>query len=38
MLQHGVNLKVVQERLGHSNPAFTLAVYRPGMQKEAARP
>ena len=40
MLQHGVNLKVVQERLGHSNPAFTLAVYShvlPGMQKEAAR-
>jgi len=31
---------VVRERLGHSNPAFTLAVYShvlPGMQKEAAR-
>jgi integrase len=40
MLQQGINLKVIQERLGHSNPAFTLAVYShvlPGMQKEAAR-
>ena len=40
MLRQGENPKVVQERLGHSTPAFTLAVYShvlPGMQNEAAR-
>jgi integrase len=40
LLRQGVNPKVVQERLGHSTPAFTLAVYShvlPGMQNEAAR-
>ncbi len=39
LLQQGVNPKVVQERLGHSTPAFTLAVYShvlPGMQEQAA--
>lgn len=39
MLKHGVPLKVVSERLGHSTPAFTMAVYQhvlPGMQREAA--
>ncbi|MGH9286544.1 MAG: hypothetical protein ACRD0M_12860 [Acidimicrobiales bacterium] len=32
-------MKVVSERLGHANPAFTLTVYQhilPGMQEEAA--
>jgi len=32
-------LKVVSERLGHSTPAFTMAVYQhvlPGMQRDAA--
>ena len=36
----GVPLKVVGERLGHSSPAFTMAVYQhvlPGMQRDAAR-
>jgi len=40
MLRQGVNPKVVQERLGHSSPAFTLSIYShvlPGMQEEAAR-
>ncbi len=40
LLRAGVNPKVVQERLGHSTPVFTLAVYShvlPGMQDEAAR-
>ncbi len=40
LLRLGVNPKVVQERLGHSTPAFTLHVYShvlPGMQEEAAR-
>lgn len=40
LLQLGVNPKVVQERLGHSTPAFTLQVYShvlPGMQESAAR-
>ena len=35
----GVPLKVVSERLGHSTPAFTMAVYQhvlPGMQRAAA--
>jgi integrase len=39
MLKHGVPLKVVSERLGHSSPAFTMAVYQrvlPGMQRDAA--
>ncbi len=38
LLRQGVNPKVVQERLGHSTPAFTLHVYShvlPGMQEEA---
>ncbi len=33
-------LRLVQERLGHSTPAFTLSVYGhvlPGMQRDAAR-
>jgi integrase len=32
-------VKVVSERLGHSNPGFTMSVYQhviPGMQAEAA--
>jgi integrase len=39
MLKHGVPSKVVSERLGHSTPAFTMAVYQhvlPGMQRDAA--
>jgi integrase len=39
MLKHGVPLKVVRERLGHSMPAFTMAVYQdvlPGTQRDAA--
>lgn len=39
MLKHGIPLKVVSERLGHSTPAFTMAVYQhvlPGMQRDAA--
>jgi integrase len=39
LLQQGVNPKVVQERLGHSTPGFTLHVYGhvlPGMQAEAS--
>lgn len=40
LLRQGVHPKIVQERLGHSTPAFTLAVYShvlPGMQEQAAR-
>jgi integrase len=40
LLRLGVHPKIVQERLGHSTPAFTLQVYShvmPGMQEEAAR-
>jgi integrase len=40
LLRAGVNPKVVQERLGHATPAFTLAVYShtlPGMQAAAAQ-
>lgn len=40
LLKQGVNPKVVQERLGHSTPAFTLSVYShvlPGMQEEAIK-
>lgn len=39
LLQAGVPLKVVSERLGHSTPAFTMATYQhvlPGMQAQAA--
>ena len=39
LLQAGTPVKVVCERLGHSNPAFTMSVYQhvlPGMQAEAA--
>jgi integrase len=39
MLEAGVNVKVVQERLGHSSIAITGDVYShvtPGMQEEAA--
>ncbi len=38
-MKHGVPLKVVSERLGHSTPAFTMAVYQhvlPGTQRDAA--
>jgi integrase len=38
LLRAGVPVKVVSERLGHANPAFTLTVYQhviPGMQEEA---
>ena len=40
LLKAGAPLKVVSERLGHSSPAFTMAVYQhvlPGMQRDAAR-
>jgi integrase len=39
MLKQGISVKVVQERLGHSDAAMTLNVYShviPGMQREAA--
>jgi integrase len=39
LLKHGIPLKVVSERLRHSTPAFTMAVYQhvlPGMQRDAA--
>jgi integrase len=39
LLRANVPVKVVSERLGHANPAFTLTVYQhviPGMQEEAA--
>jgi integrase len=39
LLQAGVPVKVVSERLGHASPGFTLNVYQhviPGMQAEAA--
>lgn len=39
LLRAGVPLKVVSKRLGHSTPAFTMAVYQhvlPGMQRDAA--
>jgi integrase len=39
LLKAGVPVKVVSERLGHSNPAFTMSVYQhviPGMQADAA--
>jgi integrase len=40
LLKAGVPLKVVSERLGHADPAFTMRVYQhvmPGMQAAAAR-
>jgi integrase len=40
LLQAGVPVKVVSERLGHSSPAFTMTVYQhvlPGMQADAAK-
>lgn len=40
LLQRGVSIKVVQERLGHSSAAFTLSTYvhvLAGMQDQAAR-
>jgi integrase len=39
MLAAGEHPKVVSERLGHSNPAFTLTVYShvlPGMHESAS--
>ena len=39
LLKAGVPVKVVSERLGHGNPAFTITVYQhiiPGMQADAA--
>ncbi|MGH8777006.1 MAG: tyrosine-type recombinase/integrase [Jiangellaceae bacterium] len=39
LVQDGVPIKVVSERLGHSHPAFTMATYQhvlPGMQADAA--
>lgn len=39
LLKERVPIKVVTERLGHSNPAYTMATYQhvlPGMQAEAA--
>jgi integrase len=39
LLKAGVPLKVVSDRLGHSTPAFTMAVHQhvlPGMQRAAA--
>lgn len=40
LIKAGVPAKVVSERLGHANPAFTIDTYQhvlPGMQAEAAR-
>ena len=39
LVAHGIPIKVVTERLGHSHPAFTLHTYQhllPGMSTEAA--
>ncbi|HRE00397.1 MAG TPA: tyrosine-type recombinase/integrase, partial [Ilumatobacteraceae bacterium] len=39
LLKEGVPAKVVSERLGHANVAFTMSVYQfilPGMQADAA--
>lgn len=39
LLRDRVPIKVVSERLGHSNPAFTMTTYQhviPGMQEDAA--
>ena len=40
LIKHGVNIKVVQERLRHAKIETTLGVYShvlPGMQEEAAK-
>ncbi|MEX1272192.1 MAG: tyrosine-type recombinase/integrase [Acidimicrobiia bacterium] len=40
LIKAGVPVKVVSERLGHGNPAFTIDTYQhvlPGCQAEAAR-
>lgn len=40
LIKAGVPVKVVSERLGHGNPAFTIDTYQhvlPGMQAEAAK-
>ena len=40
LLKEGVPVKVVSERLGHANVAFTMQTYQhllPGMQADAAR-
>jgi integrase len=40
MIKEGVPVKVVSERLGHANVAFTIETYQhvlPGMQVDAAR-
>jgi integrase len=40
LIKAGVPVKVVSERLGHGNPAFTIDTYQhvlPGMQADAAR-
>lgn len=40
LIKEGVPMKVVSERLGHSNIAFTMQTYQhvlPGMQADAAR-
>ena len=40
LIKAGVNVKVVSERLGHANAAFTIETYQhviPGMQSDAAR-
>lgn len=40
LIKAGVPVKVVSERLGHANPAFTIDTYQhvlPGMQADAAR-
>ena len=40
LLKAGAHVKVVSERLGHANPAFTIETYQhvlPGMQADAAR-
>jgi integrase len=40
LIKEGVPVKVVSERLGHANVAFTIQTYQhliPGMQAEAAR-
>lgn len=39
MIQDGIHVKVVSERLGHANIAFTMQTYQhllPGMQADAA--
>lgn len=39
LIKEGVPVKVVSERLGHANPAFTIDTYQhvlPGMQAQAA--